>query len=195
LERRVGQSGWLQVDRLRYAYEEEPVEFLLLACISDTESEPWDEELAAELLELPASAHPWSGDWPGTLLAEHLDELQARRHTGIEERNNRFIDEEIDKIEFWKNNQLATLELQVKECEKEIRQLKREMAKVKGKEKIEFQKRIRDIESNKRQLRNQRDQEEERIDEEQKRLIDEAEARLKAQGQRETRIQIRWQLV
>ena len=195
IEQRVGQSGWLQVDRLRYAYEAEPVEYLLLACIGDTESEPWDEELAAELLELPASAHPWSGDWPSTLLNKHLDELQARRHAGIEERNNRFIDEEIDKIEFWKNNQLATLELQVKECEKEVRQLKRKMAKVKGKEKIEFQKRIRDVESNKRHLRNQRDQEEERIDNEQKRLIDEAEARLKAQGQRETRIQIRWQLV
>ena len=194
LELRRGQSGWLQIDRLRYDFQSEPIEYLLLACVGDAD-EVWDEELTRDLLNLPATAEAWTGEWPESLLKNRLDELQKACQDKIEERNEKFLDEEIEKISFWEENQLAGFELKIKELEKKIKQASRDSVKAKGIEKIELQKTIRDYEAEKRVLRNRRDQEEERIKEQRNQMIDEAESRIKAQGRRETRVQVRWVLV
>jgi hypothetical protein len=127
-----GRSGWLRLSKLSYDYQGSTGEdhLLISACLDSGEALP--EESARALFDLQASVAGSAGAASAAAVdglnsAEEIASSQLRK--GLDERNQKFMREEIAKVEAWTADQQAKFRTHYVELEKKFIELGREIAR------------------------------------------------------------------
>lgn len=127
LEKFLGRSGWLELSRLTVqSFDTE--EFLLFAAVSDN-SEFLDGELCRKLMRLPgtmtAERSVLNDEMSDALAAAKQREIE-RFSRQVDDRNGRFFDEEVAKLERWSDDLKLGLEKEIKDMDQQIKEIRRE---------------------------------------------------------------------
>lgn len=194
LEPYIGQEGWLLVSKLAiHSFDKE--EFLLLATMTETGS-TLEEELAQKLLNIPAITSPIEGNIPQESLDAITDQLRQTRLAQADIRNARFFEEEVTKLDRWSEDLKNGLETEIKDLDKEIRELKKEAAKAAAlTEKLEMQKKIRSLEARRKEKRKKLYEDQDQIDEQRDAMIARVEKQLQLKHDVQPIFAIKWRLV
>ena len=169
-------------------------EHLLLAAECDN-GDVLDEEAIRRLLELPARSGRqllWDGN--GTL-DRHVEQRRAAITRDIQRRNLEFFEAETEKLESWSDDLKNGLEREIKELDRQIREVRRTTkAALTLDEKLSGQRLIKSLESQRTQKRRSLFDAHDQVDAQREQLIAAIEGKL-AQGESLRRLfTIRWEL-
>jgi hypothetical protein len=200
IEPLVGNSGWLLMKGLTVEAMELAEDYLLTAVMTDS-GEVYPPEDAARLLKVngqvladePVDAHVMEAIRPrleGVLSTQVADILEK-----IEGRNSKFFDAEVNKLESWADDRKSTLEAEIREVDRRIKEARRAAtASLPLKEKLEGQKRVGELEKERNRLRRELFATQDQIDAERDALIAEVAGKLAQQVAQEELFLIRWRL-
>ena len=129
-----GRGGWLRLSKLSYDYQGSAGEdhLLISGCLDSGEALP--EEAARSLFDLKASVSGSSGGIPsgsGIGLETAEEATSSKLRQGRDERNFKFMREEITKVEAWTADQQAKFRTHYVELENKFIELGREIARCK----------------------------------------------------------------
>jgi len=174
----VGQSGWLRVVKLAVDSLATEEHLVVVGVLQD--GRPLDDETCDQLLRIPARV---AGGAEASSPRAWLDgavEARVRTRLGeVEIRNGKFFDEEVAKLERWADDLKFGLEREIRELDKEIRDVRRAtLAAASLPEKLAAQKRIRAIEGNRNRKRRELYEAQDAVDRQRDDLIDQIERQL-----------------
>lgn len=196
LESLRGRSGWLAMRVLTIEALGVGEDELLVAAITD-DGEPLHDEDPGKLLRLPANK-PEEVVVPETMaraLARELARLQGDCIRRANTRNIEFFEAEVQKIDGWADDLKSTLESAVKEIDCQIKEVRRLAAAAPSlEEKLQHQKKQRELEQTRTQLRRSLFDRQDEIDAKRQELIGELEGRLSRTETLEDVFTIRWEL-
>ena len=125
----IGQSGWITLTLLTVEALDQAEDHLIFTGFSDT-GQVMDEEQAARLFQLPARMGEISE------LTLDADKLESQRINAqelllktISERNSRFFEAELAKLDGWADDRVASSEKALKDVKKRLRELRSEANK------------------------------------------------------------------
>ena len=193
IEPLVGTSGWLELSKLTVeALDTE--EFLIFSAATDA-GDILDQEVCEKLMLLPARVKgPVRMDTPN--LAPIRERQVKELIWSVEQRNARFFDEEVLKLDRWADDLKLGLERELKEIDKEIKEARRAaQTAVSLTDKLAAQKRLRQIEDKRNRKRRELYNEQDRIDEQRDELIRKIEAQLKQRQEVKQVFIVRWRVV
>lgn len=187
----VGQSGWLEVTKLTVSAVEVD-EFLVFGARSD-DGQVLDEEICRKMLSLPALVGVKVSDRPDL---KDLREIEVRaRLEEIDARNARLFDEEVLKLDRWSEDLKLSLEHEIKELDKEIRELRRSAALAQSLEdKLSHQKQLRELERRRNGKRRELFDAQDAIDQQREELIGRIERQLRHASTALVLFTLRWRL-
>lgn len=195
LEELIGQSGVMRVEKISIdSFEQE--DHLIVAC--QTESGDWVyPEIAEKMLMLPA--HMLS---PAPIenavvvcLSERVEEMNQEILSSSSDRNNRFFDEEMEKLDSWADDMKLALEREISDLDQEIRLRKSEAKKISRlEEKVKAQRIIKDLERKRIEKRRNLYIAQDEIDEKKEALLNKIEKMLKQKVERTCLFMIKWKL-
>jgi len=189
IEPLVGRSGWLEVSKLAVAAVEVD-EFLLFAARTD-DGRLLDEEICRKMLSLPAATGPEVADASG-LAGQRQTAVEARLGE-IDARNGRFFDEEVLKLDRWSEDLKLSLEQEIKDLDKQIRELRRLAVLTQSlQDKLAHQKQQRDLEKRRAEKRRELFIAQDAIDQKREELIGKIEMQLKQTTETRTLFAVRW---
>ncbi|HSV74765.1 MAG TPA: SNF2-related protein [Chthonomonadales bacterium] len=193
LDPMVGRSGWLSLSKLTVSSLES--EDRLLFAGMDDQGHPLHPDACARLFLLDGRV-----DGPVAVPAEVEEELarqtqtrQAEALAAIAERNGRFFDEEIEKLERWADDLKHGLEVELKDLEAQLRQTRKD-ARLQADlaSKLAAHRAIKDLEAERARKRRQLYEAQDDVDARKEGLISEVEARLHPHEHMESAIVLRW---
>jgi ERCC4-related helicase len=194
LEPFIGKSGWLRVVKTTITSLEAEDRLDVIAASDD--GHLLDEDLARKLFALDASV---IGDAAGQAPTGALDEATkarvAEHVASVESRNAKHFDEEVAKLELWAEDLKFGLEQELKELDREIRDIRRATA---GSgtlaEKLAGQKKLKELDGKKKKKRAELFDAQDTIDEKRDTLIGEIERQLQQRVSTTTLLTVRWTL-
>lgn len=197
LEPLKGKTGWLSIINLTIdAFE---VEDKILFCGVSEKGKELDSEQVQRLFSLPAEvkSEPCEAESQTTeLLNQIAEKQQAEIMTTSMGRNSGFFDNEMEKLDKWAEDVKNSMEIELKELDKEIKFRKTEAKKLLNlEEKVKTQRNIKEMEKRRNTLRLNLFQAQDDVDTNKEKLIAKVEARLK---QRITKVElftIRWKVI
>lgn len=172
----LGRSGWLELSKL--TVESLDVEEFLVFAAQTDDGMTLDDETCRKLMLLPAAIE-------GAVAGPNLDlssirqtEVQSRLKQ-VEERNGRFFDEEVLKLDRWSDDLKQGLEREIKELDREIREA-RKMSALAAllKDKLEAQKTLKSLEGERNRKRRELFAAQDAIDGQRDELIERIEGQL-----------------
>ena len=191
LEPLVGQAGWMEVARLTVEAVEVD-EFLVFAAKTD-HKQVLDEEICHKLLSLPATLGSEIKDVPD--LIDQRETEVAIRLGEIDTRNCKFFDEEVLKLDRWSEDLKLSLEQEIKELDKQIRESRRSAALAQSlQDKLTHQKQLRDLEHHRNVKRRELFDAQDAIDQQREDLIGRIEKQLKHSSAVKILFTIRWRM-
>jgi superfamily II DNA/RNA helicase len=196
LENRIGQSGWLKVEKLSvHSFDEE--DFLLLACVND-DNEVIEKEVAERIFSLNATIQSEvsiSKDEESLLSAE----IDRQRDVILEEnteRNREYFDAEMDKLDQWAEDMKISLEKEIKDLDAEIKLRKSEAKKMMNLEaKVKAQRIIKEMEKKRSEKRQTLFTAQDDIDGRKDDLLTDIESRLNQHIDQKELFTINWKIV
>ena len=195
LEDLVGRSGVMRVEKISIdSFEQE--DHLVVAC--QTESGDWVyPEIAEKMLMLPAHmlspAH--IEESIGVCLSDRVEEMNQEILSSSSDRNNRFFDEEMEKLDSWADDMKLALEREISDLDQEIRLRKSEAKKISRlEEKVKAQRAIKDLERKRVEKRRNLYITQDEIDEKKEALLNKIEKMLKQKVERTCLFMIKWKL-
>lgn len=196
LEPLVGKSGWLSAYNLTInSFEAE--DHILLSCLTDEKIE-LDYEQGRRLFSLNSkiiNKSVLSGDIK-TIINNNAYTQQVKILKANSERNAAFFDAEMSKLDKWADDVKTSLEIELKELDKEIKTLKTESKKILTlEEKLKAQKHIKELEKKRNILRLNLYESQDEVDNKKDGLINEIESRLKQKVELEELFTIKWRLI
>lgn len=195
IERLMGKAGWLTLRRLAVrALESE--DHLLFAAVGE-DGVVVDQETCEKLFEVEGSVaqSPAPPTSAMRILEERCQAVRTAVLTEIGERNSRFFEDEIDKLERWAEDLKDGLEQELKELDAEIKALKRQAKMQPDLEaKLALHRQAKDLEAQRSQKRRALYDAQDDIDRRKESLISEVEARLQQSVDEETLFTIGWQV-
>lgn len=195
LEELIGQSGVMRVEKVSIdSFEQE--DHLIVAC--QTEEGDWVyPEIAERMLMLPAhllSPAPIE-DAVVVCLSERVEEMNQEILSSSSDRNNRFFDEEMEKLDSWADDMKLALEREISDLDQEIRLRKSEAKKISRlEEKVKAQRAIKDLERKRVEKRRNLYIAQDEIDEKKEALLNKIEKMLKQKVERTCLFMIKWKL-
>ena len=204
LEPLIGKSGWLSVVNLTInSFETE--DQILFSGIGDDGLE-LDNEQCQRFFSLPAaichsrengnSEKCWIPDQVRNDIERIAHKQQAEILQVNAERNGGFFDAEMEKLDKWAEDVKNSLEIELKELDKEIKARKTEAKKIlKLEEKVKAQRQIKEMEKKRNELRQNLYQAQDEVDGRKETLITEIEARLKQNIESDELFLIKWKVV
>lgn len=193
----LGLSGHLAVTRLHIQGTNE--EEHILATGLTNEGKELTEDQCSRLLDLHFSnmqTENISSDEEKTKIDNLVQKTIKSKQTEIAERNSNYFDEELDKIESWAEDKKLSLELKIKELDKEIKTRRTEARKlVKLDIKVNEQRAIKDLEKKRNNLRRELFDKQDEIDTEKDKLLDTVQSRLESESSIEELFTLKWKLV
>jgi len=195
VERLVGRSGYVSLSRFTIrALEQE--DRLLFAGV-DSDGGPLDQETCEKLFEIGGRAGS-EVEIPATVLEKLATEFEASKAavlTQIAERNSRFFDEEIEKLERWAEDLKEGLEHELKELDAEIKATKKEAKLLRELEpKLALHRKAKELEAERSRKRRMLYDAQDEIDRKKETLISEVEARLEQRVNAEPLFTIHWKV-
>lgn len=195
LEELIGRSGVMRVEKVSIdSFEQE--DHLVVAC--QTESGDWVyPEIAEKMLMLPAHmlspAH--IEESIGVCLSDRVEEMNQEILSSSSDRNNRFFDEEMEKLDSWADDMKLALEREISDLDQEIRLRKSEAKKISRlEEKVKAQRAIKDLERKRVEKRRNLYITQDEIDEKKEALLNKIEKMLKQKVERTCLFMIKWKL-
>ena len=190
-----GQTGWLSVSLLAVAAFGQQEEHLIVSATT-AGGVALAEEDPERLLRFPAQQQP-SGLFTASDGALAADAETRKQHLlrEINQRNLGYFQQEVEKLDAWADDLKSGLENVVKELDREIKDVRRTAAvSATLEEKLNWQKRQRELEEKRGQLRRKIFDRQDEIDAQRNRLIEDLEARLSRRVQITNVFTIAWQL-
>ncbi len=191
-----GQSGWLTLSVLSVDALGLVEDYLLLAGVTDA-GEALHEEDVHKLLRLPSQV--LEADLfmqPPAALDEDIERLEREQIAAVNTRNLGYFDAEVQKLDAWADDLKVGLENEVKELDREIKDVRRTATVAATlEEKLHWQKRQRELEDKRSQLRRKIFDRQDEIDDKRSQLIDDLEGRLSSTSILKEVFKIQWELV
>lgn len=192
----VGRSGVMRVEKISIdSFEQE--DHLVVAC--QTESGDWVyPEIAENMLMLPACllspAH--IEEAVAVCLSDRVEEMNQEILSSSSDRNNRFFDEEMEKLDSWADDMKLALECEISDLDQEIRLRKSEAKKISRlEEKVKAQRIIKDLERKRIEKRRNLYIAQDEIDEKKEALLIKIEKMLKQKVERTCLFMIKWRVI
>jgi hypothetical protein len=197
LEPLIGKSGWLSVFHISvssFAAEDHVVPVGILS-----DGSVLDADQCRRLFSLPGTA----SDLASPIEPAHqqrLNELFAAQQTeilgGISARNSGFFERELEKLDKWSDDVKASLEIELKDLDREIKFRKAEAKKLLNlEEKVAAQREIKEMEKKRGVLRQDLFKAQDDVDQRKEQLISEIEGRLKQETTAECLFTIEWRIL
>jgi len=192
----IGKSGWLCIQSMVIdSFESE--DHLLIAGITE-DGTVLDTETCRRFFSLEADVSECRNILSNTQIA--IDQiLHARKIEIIDSvsaRNAEFFDTEMEKLDKWAEDRKQSLEMQLKELEKNIRANKTEARKIlKLEEKVKMQRLIKEMEKKRSEMRQNLYQAQDEVDVKKETLLEEIEKRMQQKISVQQLFMIRWKLV
>lgn len=196
LEPIKGNSGWMAAWQVTIDSFEAEDRIIVVAISDDGLILP--EEDAKKMLSLPANMKGIVNGIPSVhaALRQHKNQIQEAFISDNALRNNRFFDEEVEKLDQWAKDQKTSLEAEIKVLDFEIRNKKSEAKKTLTLEaKVLAQKEIKDLEKTRSEKRQQLFKSQDEIDQQMDNLLARTETRMRQRITDEELFTIRWTLI
>ncbi|HBE77675.1 MAG TPA: DEAD/DEAH box helicase [Firmicutes bacterium] len=197
LEPLIGKSGWLSLYNLTVSSFE--TEDHLLYCGASEDGINLDIEQCQRLFSLPATVNSdisSISEQSRNILTQIAHNQQVDIIQVNSERNAGFFDTELAKLDKWAEDIKNSIEIELKELDKEIRFRKTESKKILSLEvKVKTQRQIKELEKKRNILRQELYQSQDEVDVRKEQLIAEIEARLKQQVERDELFTVKWRVV
>jgi adenine-specific DNA-methyltransferase len=188
----LGRLGWLELSKL--TVESLDVEEFLVFAAQTDDGMTLDDETCGKLMLLPAAIE---GAVAGPILdlsSIRQAEVQSRLKL-VEERNGRFFDEEVLKLDRWSDDLKQGLEREIKELDRQIREA-RKMSALAAllKDKLEAQKTLKSLEGERNRKRRELFDAQDAIDGQRDELIERIEGQLRQRHAVKPVFCFRWRL-
>jgi len=174
----------------------------ILLCSVTDEGTELDIEQCKRLFSLPATISPLSGGDSGVgshvknLISQIAQRQQAEILQMNSERNAGFFDTEMEKLDRWAEDVKSSMEIELKELDKEIKCRKTEAKKILNlEEKVTAHRQIKEMEKKRNTMRLNLYQTQDDVDNRKEGLIDEIEARLQQKIEKTELFTIRWKVI
>lgn len=196
LEPLLNKTGWLTVSNLTIeSFETE--DYLLFSGICD-DGTVIDFEQCQRLFSFPATENELNAILNSELKNNLNRALHIKQNDILKEnseRNSGFFDQEIDKLDKWSEDIKTSLEIELKETDKEIKTKKTESKKILNlEEKVKTQRQIKEMEKKRNELRMNLFKAQDEVDKRKEILIEEIELRMKQKININELFSIRWKL-
>lgn len=191
----LGQTGELTVERLTFSTPKQDYQHLLLSGLTDT-GQLLDERTCERLLRLesrelsttPAFQHLQR-------LQQQLESLRSARLSEAEVRNERFFEEETEKLERWAEDKRIGLDIRIKQLDLEIKEARKAVRQLETlQEKMSAKKALKKLERERDDLMLAYHEEKKKIEAEEDRLLEEIEQNLDISVKHERLFSLRWRL-
>lgn len=195
LEDLIGKSGWLTLKNLTVdSFEKE--DYLIFAGYQD-DGEYIDYEQCEKLFMLGVQEMNTVSDHPDyDKLNTHIEARKSGFMDLIAQRNVQFFDDEMTKLDKWAEDRKNSLEIELKQLDKDIKTLKTESKKIlKLEDKLNAQKTIKEMEAKRNKMRRDLFDSQDLVDKQKEELIEKIEAKLNQKISEEELFTIRWRLV
>lgn len=155
-----------------------------------------DEDLCRKLLSLGARIDGEPSETPPLYLGELVEERARERLAEVEERNGRFFDEEVTKLDRWSDDLKVGLERELKELDKEIKEGRRTAKGATSlQEKLAAQRSLKKAEARRTQKRRELYDAQDSIDARRDELIENIERQLEQSDKLDSLFTVRWSVV
>jgi hypothetical protein len=191
-----GKNGWLTLKLISVEALGNQEQHLVVAA-STVDGVALAEDDPEKLLRLPATAHSVGlfNVADATLLAD----MEARKTVllrEINERNLGYFEQEVQKLDAWADDLKLGLEQEIKEIDREIKEVRRTTATSPTlEEKLAHQKRQRELEGKRGKLRRELFARQDEVEAQRNDLINQLEVQLQQQVEERTLFTIEWELV
>ena len=200
LEPYRGKAGWLTCQLLIVEALGNQEQHLLVAA-NTTDGVPLAEEDPEKLLRLPATlsapSPQWGEGW-GEGSSALLADMEARKTQllrQINQRNLGYFEQEVQKLDAWADDLKLGLEQEIKEIDREIKEVRRTAATSPTlEEKLAHQKRQRELEGKRSKLRRELFARQDEVEAQRNDLISQLEVQLQQQVEERTLFTIEWEL-
>jgi len=195
LEPLIGMAGWLTLSLFSIESLNQAEDHLISAAITD-DGELLGEEATARLLTLPGMVTGQAEPSSSTALLEvFTQQRQAAIQHDISKRNARFFEAEADKLEGWADDLKIGLERELKELDRQIKEVRRvATAALTLEEKLARQKQIKALEALRNQKRRLLFDAQDEVDRQRDVLIALIEGKLQARTELMQLFTVRWRL-
>jgi adenine-specific DNA-methyltransferase len=196
LEPYIGQAGWLSLSLMTItALDEE--DHLVWSVITD-DGVPLHPDIGERLFRLPATVTHLI-DLPSSIEDVLMQQGQRLRNEILEDAdkaNNRFYEEEVEKLDRWADDRKHGLEVAIKDIDGQIRQAKKDANLSRDlAAKIESQRTIRALEAERMKRRKELFDSQDEIDIQRDELISKVEARLTQSVDSRTLFSLQWKVI
>lgn len=196
LESYRGKAGWLTCKLLSVEALGNQEQHLLVAATT-TDGVSLAEEDPEKLLRLPAttSAAGLFNNAGNTTLATDVEGRRTEMLREINQRNLGYFEQEVQKLDAWADDLKLGLEQEIKEIDREIKEVRRTAATSPTlEEKLAHQKRQRELESKRSKLRRELFLRQDEVEAQRNDLISQLEVQLQQQVEERTLFTIEWEL-
>ncbi len=197
LETLTGRAGWLCLTNLTVAsFDTE--DRLLFSGVCDDGAD-LDPEQCQRMFSLAATESPQLSLPPNAAVRARLDAQLAQQQravlTGLSEKNATFFELEMEKLEGWADDLKESLEHELKEIDREIKDARREAQLAASLEtKVAHHKRIKELEARRAEKRRGLFEAQDAVDGRKDTLLNEIEARLQQGVTRAELFTVRWKM-
>jgi adenine-specific DNA-methyltransferase len=196
LEPFLSQSGWLVATLFTIEALDQAEDHLIVAAVTD-QGAMLDEETATRLLSLPGVVAPLGPEEGGEAMHATLNTETRQRQTvirkGISERNARFFEAEADKLDGWADDLKVSLEREIKELDRQIKEARRAAtAALTLEEKLAGQKQIKALEAQRNQKRRSLFDAQDDVDRQRESLIAQIDGKLQQKETVRQLFSVRW---
>lgn len=179
LEPYIGKSGQLSLSLLTIEALDQVEDYLLFSAHTD-DGQSLDHDLAKRLSMLPIQSLQSGITLDDSTLKNLANEQKAEIQLKISERNAQFFEQEADKLDGWAEDLKVTLEREIKEMDRTIKEAKRAATlALTLEEKLAGQKQVKTLESQRNEKRRRLFDAQDEIDRKRGELIAEIEGKLK----------------
>lgn len=193
LEALTVKSGWLQLSQLTVESLYQTEDRLIWVGITD-DGQRLEEDICRRLFSLPANTTTAISDCP-TKLADQTIQAQQAVLKEISKRNAEFFEAEINKLEAWADDRKITLEREIKEYDRRIKEARRyALAAITLEEKLAAQKEVKKLEKERTAKRRDLFEAQDEIDDQRDHIIEETEGRMAQSHDLITLFCIRWNI-
>ena len=196
LEKIVGQSGWMKVQKVSIdSFEQE--DHLLIACYTDAGEDVFP-EIAERMLMLPASATGQETADQAVLqnTSMRIERMKQEVLSDSANRNQTFFEDEMDKLDTWASDMKVSLEREITDLDAEIKLRKSEAKKMlQLKDKVAAQRAIKDLEKKRADKRQNLYEAQDEVDARKEDLLTKVEKMLEQKVEEKELFTLRWRLV
>jgi len=196
LEAYRGKAGWLTVKLVTVETLGNQEQHLLVAA-GTTDGIVLAEEDPEKLLRLPATTQP-AGlfNAPDAALLADVEARKTALLRDVNERNLGYFEQEVQKLDAWADDLKLGLEQEIKEIDREIKEVRRIAATSPTlEEKLSWQKKQRELEAKRSKLRRELFARQDEVEAQRNDLISQLEVQLQQQVEERTLFTVEWELV